>query len=161
MKVVARKTWGHKNLGTQYELLLLRAGLLSYWHGTNSTSDHSRHASPHHAAREPATAGFFNDGGYAASLDLMAEWCREEGVEVWAWACMPNHTHLIAVPSSEEGPAPCDRRSASTLGQLKRDNSAAITAFARLAVDQEIEPATAIVPQADPFRRCQLAGELW
>ena len=32
----------------------------------------------------------------------MAEWCKKEGVEIWAWACMPNHTHIIAVPNSEE-----------------------------------------------------------
>ena len=46
---------------------------------------------------------FFNDGDYSAYLDLMAQWCREEGVEIWAYCLMPNHTHLIAVPSSEDG----------------------------------------------------------
>jgi len=33
----------------------------------------------------------------------MAEWCREEGVEIWGYCLMPNHTHLIAVPASEQG----------------------------------------------------------
>jgi putative transposase len=33
----------------------------------------------------------------------MADWCREEGVEIWGYCLMPNHTHLIAVPSSEGG----------------------------------------------------------
>ncbi len=46
---------------------------------------------------------FFNDGDYAAYVELMAEWCRDEGVQIWSYCLMPNHTHLIAVPSSEEG----------------------------------------------------------
>jgi len=46
---------------------------------------------------------FFNDGDYAAYLELMSEWCREEGVDIWGYCLMPNHTHLIAVPGSEQG----------------------------------------------------------
>jgi putative transposase len=46
---------------------------------------------------------FFNDGDYAAYLELMAEWCREEGVEIWSYCLMPNHVHLIAVPKTEDG----------------------------------------------------------
>jgi putative transposase len=33
----------------------------------------------------------------------MAEWCREQGVAIWSYCLMPNHTHLNAVPSSEDG----------------------------------------------------------
>ena len=33
----------------------------------------------------------------------MADWCKERGVEIWAYCLMPNHVHLIAVPRSEEG----------------------------------------------------------
>jgi REP element-mobilizing transposase RayT len=56
---------------------------------------------PHHVTqrgnrRQPT---FFNDGDYAAYLELMAEWCREEGVEIWSYCLMPNHVHLIAVPN--------------------------------------------------------------
>ena len=32
----------------------------------------------------------------------MVGWCREEGVEVWGYCLMPNHTHLIAVPAAEQ-----------------------------------------------------------
>ncbi len=32
----------------------------------------------------------------------MVEWCREEGVEIWGYCLMPNHTHLIAVPAAEQ-----------------------------------------------------------
>jgi putative transposase len=44
---------------------------------------------------------FFGDEDYAAYLELMAEWCGEEGVEVWAYCLMPNHVHPIAVPQTE------------------------------------------------------------
>ena len=33
----------------------------------------------------------------------MAEWCRAYNVAIWAWCLMPNHVHLIAVPTSMEG----------------------------------------------------------
>jgi putative transposase len=60
---------------------------------------------PHHVTqrgnrRQPT---FFNDGDYAAYLDLMAERCREERVEIWGYCLMANHVHLIAVPKTEHG----------------------------------------------------------
>jgi putative transposase len=45
---------------------------------------------------------FFCDDDYEAYIELMAEWCEREGVAVWAYCLMPNHVHLVAVPSSEE-----------------------------------------------------------
>jgi putative transposase len=33
----------------------------------------------------------------------MAQWCQQHDVEIWAYCLMPNHTHLVAVPKSEEG----------------------------------------------------------
>jgi putative transposase len=45
---------------------------------------------------------FFRDEDYLLYIDLMAECCQEEGVEVWAYALMPNHAHLIAVPPSPD-----------------------------------------------------------
>ena len=33
----------------------------------------------------------------------MAEWCQQCGVVIWAYCLMPNHVHLIAVPTSEDG----------------------------------------------------------
>jgi len=32
----------------------------------------------------------------------MAEWCGKYAVDIWAYCLMPNHIHLIAVPSKEE-----------------------------------------------------------
>lgn len=46
---------------------------------------------------------FFSDEDYRAYLALMAEWCRTCGVTVWGYCLMPNHTHIIAVPETEEG----------------------------------------------------------
>jgi putative transposase len=60
---------------------------------------------PHHITQRGnrRQQTFFNDGDYAAYVELMRDWCREEGVEVWGYCLMPNHVHLIAVPSSEQG----------------------------------------------------------
>ena len=60
---------------------------------------------PHHITQRGnrRQQTFFNEGDYAAYLALMTEWCREEGVEIWSYCLMPNHTHSIAVPSSEDG----------------------------------------------------------
>lgn len=60
---------------------------------------------PHHVTqrgnrRQPT---FFCDDDYEAYLDLMAEWCGECAVEVWAYCLMPNHVHMIVVPASEDG----------------------------------------------------------
>jgi REP element-mobilizing transposase RayT len=59
---------------------------------------------PHHVTQRGnrGQQTFFNDGDYAAYLELMAEWCREEGVEIWSYCLMPNHVHLIAVPKTTE-----------------------------------------------------------
>jgi len=46
---------------------------------------------------------FFNSADYDAYLELMAAWCRKSGVEIWAYCLMPNHVHLITMPSSKKG----------------------------------------------------------
>ena len=58
---------------------------------------------PHHVTQRGnrRQQTFFNDGDYKAYLELMAEWCSEEGVEIWGYCLMPNHVHLIAVPAVE------------------------------------------------------------
>jgi putative transposase len=60
---------------------------------------------PHHVTqrgnrRQPV---FFSDSDYIAYRALLAEGCREAGVAVWAYCLMPNHVHLILVPSTEDG----------------------------------------------------------
>ena len=59
---------------------------------------------PHHITQRGnrRQQTFFNNADYAAYLELMAEWCNKEGVDIWAYACMPNHIHLVAIPGTEE-----------------------------------------------------------
>ncbi len=60
---------------------------------------------PHHVTQRGnrSQQTFFEDDDYRAYIDLMAEWCGRQGVAVWAYCLMPNHTHLIVVPDSEDG----------------------------------------------------------
>jgi putative transposase len=46
---------------------------------------------------------FFEDGDYALYRDLLAEAARRAGSSVWSYCLMPNHVHLIVVPSHEDG----------------------------------------------------------
>jgi len=60
---------------------------------------------PHHVTRRGngRQQTFFGDGDYALYRDLLADACREVGVEVWACCLMPNHVHLILVPEDADG----------------------------------------------------------
>lgn len=60
---------------------------------------------PHHVTQRGngRARTFFGDGDYALYRDLLAAHCREAGVEVWGWCLMPNHVHLILVPSDADG----------------------------------------------------------
>ena len=60
---------------------------------------------PHHVTqrgnrREPI---FFENGDQEVYRDLLAEQAQRSRVEIWAYCLMPNHVHLIAVPSDEVG----------------------------------------------------------
>lgn len=46
---------------------------------------------------------FFEEGDYALYRDLLAEASRKSGSEIWSYCLMPNHVHLIVVPSHEDG----------------------------------------------------------
>ena len=60
---------------------------------------------PHHVTQRGngRARTFFDDGDYALYRDLLAENCRAADVEIWAWCLMPNHVHLILVPSDADG----------------------------------------------------------
>jgi len=60
---------------------------------------------PHHVTQRGnrRQQTFFSKEDYQAYIDLMAEWCEECGVAIWAYCLMPNHVHLIAVPEDEDG----------------------------------------------------------
>ena len=59
---------------------------------------------PHHVTQRGngRARTFFGDDDYALYRDLLAENCRAAEVEVWAWCLMPNHVHLILVPSDSD-----------------------------------------------------------
>lgn len=60
---------------------------------------------PHHITQRGnrRQQTFFCDEDYEAYLLLMAEWCLKHKVECWAYCLMPNHVHLILVPSDKVG----------------------------------------------------------
>ena len=60
---------------------------------------------PHHVTqrgnrRQPV---FFGDDDYRLYIGLLGEHCRACGVAIWAWCLMPNHVHLVLVPTSSIG----------------------------------------------------------
>ena len=65
---------------------------------------------PHHITQRGnrRQQTFFCDDDYLAYIELMAEWCQTYKVDIWAWCLMPNHVHLIAVPTNTEGLTPAD-----------------------------------------------------
>jgi putative transposase len=46
---------------------------------------------------------FLHDGDYRHYRQLIAKAAAAAGAEIWAYCLMPNHVHLIIVPSSEDG----------------------------------------------------------
>ena len=46
---------------------------------------------------------FFEDGDYVLYRALLGEAARRAGASVWAYCLMPNHIHLIVVPSDPDG----------------------------------------------------------
>lgn len=60
---------------------------------------------PHHVTQRGNRREkvFFEDGDYALYLDLLSDAAERSGVAIWAYCLMPNHVHIIAVPSDEDG----------------------------------------------------------
>jgi len=67
---------------------------------------------------------FFADGDYALYRDLLAERCRKAGVACWAYCLMPNHVHLILVPTTADGLA-------RAIGETHRQYTGFVNARAR------------------------------
>ena len=62
--------------------------------------DVAHHVTQRGNRRQPV---FFSDEDYAHYRDLVAAACREQEVRCLAWCLMPNHVHLILVPSTRDG----------------------------------------------------------
>jgi putative transposase len=60
---------------------------------------------PHHVTQRGngRATTFFDDEDYALYRNLLGRHCAAAGVEIWAWVLMPNHVHLILVPSDADG----------------------------------------------------------
>jgi putative transposase len=60
---------------------------------------------PHHVTQRGNCRQriFFRDDDPILYLSLLRHFCRKSGTSVWAWCLMPNHVHLILVPSHEDG----------------------------------------------------------
>lgn len=46
---------------------------------------------------------FFEEGDYALYRDLLAEAAHKAQAEIWSYCLMPNHVHIILIPSDEDG----------------------------------------------------------
>jgi putative transposase len=60
---------------------------------------------PHHVTQRGNRRAqtFFEDSDYLLYRDLLAEAARKADAEIWAYCLMPNHVHIIIVPSDEDG----------------------------------------------------------
>jgi putative transposase len=60
---------------------------------------------PHHVTQRGNRRGttFFGDDDYRLYRALLAESAAKAGAEVWAYCLMPNHVHVILVPSDADG----------------------------------------------------------
>ena len=60
---------------------------------------------PHHVIQRGnrRQKTFFCEDEYQYYVELVSEYSRQTGTEVWAYCLMPNHVHLVMVPSTEDG----------------------------------------------------------
>ena len=60
---------------------------------------------PHHVTQRGVRRMdvFLQKGDHEIYLRLLRHWCRAVGTQIWAYCLMPNHVHLILVPSNEDG----------------------------------------------------------
>ena len=60
---------------------------------------------PHHVTQRGNRRGqtFFEDNDFLLYRDLIAEAAQKADAEIWAYCLMPNHVHIIIVPSDEDG----------------------------------------------------------
>nr|VFK77770.1 MAG: Transposase IS200 like [Candidatus Kentron sp. SD] len=60
---------------------------------------------PHHVTQRGNRRNrvFFDEGDYALYFDLLSEAALKSETEIRSYCLMPNHVHLIAVPSDKNG----------------------------------------------------------
>lgn len=59
---------------------------------------------PHHVTQRGnrRQQTFFRYKDYQTYINLIGKWCNKFGVDILAYCLMPNHVHLIVVPSTKE-----------------------------------------------------------
>jgi len=82
---------------------------------------------PHHVTQRGngRAQTFFEDGDYSLYLHLPADAAERARTEIWAYCLMPNHVHIVLVPSDSDGL----RR---TFGELHRRYTSVINARRRV-----------------------------
>ena len=57
---------------------------------------------PHHITQRGnrRQETFFCDDDYLSYMRLVGESCEKTGSDIWAYCLMPNHIHLVIVPSN-------------------------------------------------------------
>ena len=60
---------------------------------------------PHHVTQRGnrRQRTFFTDDDYRHYIALVSESARQTETEIWSYCLMPNHVHLVMVPSTEDG----------------------------------------------------------
>jgi len=60
---------------------------------------------PHHVTQRGVRRNdvFFCKEDYEFYTQLLAEFCRKYGTDIWAYCLITNHVHLVMVPSTEDG----------------------------------------------------------
>jgi putative transposase len=60
---------------------------------------------PHHVTQRGNRRQqvFFCENDYGTYLRLLEKYCRRANVRVWAYCLMPNHVHLVMIPTTYEG----------------------------------------------------------
>ena len=60
---------------------------------------------PHHVTQRGNRREqvFFNESDYLFYRELIFNAAQRAGCEIWSWCLMPNHVHMILVPSDEDG----------------------------------------------------------
>ena len=123
---------------------------------------------PHHITQRGnrRQQTFFCEDDYRLYLSLMSEWTERDGVEIWAYCLMPNHSHLIAVPGSEEALR-------HAIGEAHRRYTAAVNKrqgwtghlwqgrFSSFAMDARYTLAAARYIELNPVRAGLVADPVW
>jgi hypothetical protein len=69
-------------------------------HGGIGKISRPRLAASHNSAWESPAVDVLGGEDYLAHLELMTEWCRERGVEVWAYCLMPSNARSKPQPAA-------------------------------------------------------------